>query len=113
MKIAIPTENGLTISPVNLRVKSFLVLTVQFGEILDEVIVQNLRNEPCTDLFSPGKILADCDMILVHEIESARMSEFRGLNKEVIETKETIITKAIIDFLKGVHRKETDTCCQP
>jgi hypothetical protein len=113
MKIAIPTENGVTISPLLTTVTSFLVLTTQFGEILDEEIMHNHRKETGSELFAPGNTLSECDAILVHEIDDACRDSFRELNKEIFETKETIITKAIIDFLQRVQRKATDTCCQP
>ena len=113
MKIAIPTEDGLTISQNFTMAKEYLVSTIQLGEI----VRQEMRLNP------PGEITAfeersfrnieDCEKVMVSEINPEQMDYLKNHKKEIIKTSEACITKALIQFLDFSSHEETNRCCCP
>ena len=113
MKIAIPTEDGFTINQHFTPVKGFLVSTIQFGEVVEQEMRWNLNNEIPTSEDESYKTLVDCDKVIVREI-GLNQSDFLQLhNIDVIKTDETLITKVLMQYMKTVMQKESDTCCCP
>ncbi|MGA2823855.1 MAG: NifB/NifX family molybdenum-iron cluster-binding protein [Bacteroidales bacterium] len=113
MKIAIPTADGFTINQHFTPAKGFLVSTIQFGEVVE----QEMRSTPNSEILASEdesyKKLVDCNKVIVREIES-NQSNFLQLQKiDVIKTDETIITKVLMQYIKIVMQKESDTCCSP
>ena len=113
MKIAIPTEDGLTIHQYFMPVKGFLVSTIQLGQILNQEMRWNLNEEISGTEASTYGNLDDCDKIIVREIESHQQNFLQLQDKEVIKTGETIVTKALMQYLQTSLQKETNTCCCP
>jgi predicted Fe-Mo cluster-binding NifX family protein len=113
MKIAIPTEDGYTINQYLTPAKGFLISTIQFGEVVEQEMRWNLNNEIPTSEDESYKTLVDCNKVIVREIE-LNQSDFLQLQKiDVIKTDETIITKVLMQYMKTVMQKESDTCCSP
>ena len=113
MIIAIPTEDGFTINQHFIPVKGFLVSTLQFGEIVKQEMRWNLNPGIPISEDESYKTLADCDKVIVREI-GLNQSDFLHLHKiEVIKTDETMITKVLMQYMKTVMQKESDTCCCP
>jgi hypothetical protein len=113
MKIAIPTNDGLTISPDFGQAKGYLVLTLQLGEIVEEEMRWNrLSDILCSDdgLLHP---INDCQVALVNDIGPAFARLVTGQKTEIIRTGETIITNAYVHYLENILRKEANTCCCP
>jgi predicted Fe-Mo cluster-binding NifX family protein len=113
MKIAIPTEDGYTINQHLTPAKGFLISTIQFGEVVEQEMRWNLNNEILTSEDESYKTLVDCNKVIVREIE-LNQSDFLQLQKiDVIKTDETIITKVLMQYMKTVMQKESDTYCCP
>jgi predicted Fe-Mo cluster-binding NifX family protein len=113
MKIAIPTDDGLTLAEKVRPAKGFLVVTVQLGEIVNQQLRWNLKNGVMTQEESLYGNLMDCDSIIVREIEEGQKDYLKSESKEVIPTREKIITCALMNYLNSSLRKESNTCCCP
>ena len=113
MKIAIPTNDGLTIYPDFGNARGFLVLTVELGEIANE----EMRFNPFTTKYfsAPENLnsIHDCQSVILNNIGAGFHGLLHDLNKEIIRTKDTIITNACIHYLENNLRKESQTCCCP
>lgn len=113
MKLAIPTNDGLTINKDFTLKMGFLVSTIQFGEVVEQEMRWNLNNEILGSESSPYKEIVDCNKVIVSEI-SSNQNDFLRLKKiDVIKTNETIVTKILIQFLQNLLHKESNTCCCP
>jgi len=113
MKIAIPTEDGFTINQHFTPAKGFLVLTIQFGEVVEQEMRWNQNNEILVSEDESYKILVDCDKVIVREIEFNQSNFFQLHKIDVIKTDETIVTKVLMQYLQIVMKKESDRCCCP
>jgi len=113
MKIAIPTDDGLIVAQQFSSARGFLVLTIQLGEIVQ----QEMRWNSSHDIFTANNAyysnLMDCDSVIVHGRGSNSRIYLQSLQKEIIDTDETIITKALIKYLNNSMLKETNVCCCP
>jgi predicted Fe-Mo cluster-binding NifX family protein len=113
MKIAIPTNDGLTLSPDFGQAKGFLILTLGLGEIIQEEMRWNKLSDM---LCSSGGFLepvSDCQVIMVNNIGPTFKELLSGQKKEIIHTRESIITNAYVHYLENTLSKETNTCCCP
>jgi hypothetical protein len=113
MKIAIPTNDGLTLSPDFGQTKGFLILTIELGEIIKEEMRWNKLSDI---LCSPEGYLTpinDCGVVMVNNIGPVFRGLLIGKEKEIVFTSETIITNAYVHFLENTLRKEANNCCCP
>jgi predicted Fe-Mo cluster-binding NifX family protein len=113
MKIAIPTDNGLIVARQFRTAKGFLVLTIELGEIVNQQIMWNLPEDVSGPENGWFRNLRDCDCIIAGDIEDATEKYLRSEKIEIIRTEETIITRAILNYLNISLRKETNNCCCP
>jgi len=113
MKVAIPTEDGFTVNKQFGPNGSFLVSTLQFGEVTEQEMRWTINGEVSASSDGLYKKILDCDIVIVRDIEFSQRS-FLQLHKiEVVNTEETIITKVLMNYLQTVMQKESDTCCCP
>jgi predicted Fe-Mo cluster-binding NifX family protein len=113
MKIAVPTEDGFTINQHFTPTKGFLVSTIQFGEIVEQEMRWNPDNEMPASEDDSYKTLADCDKVIVREIGLNQSDLLQLQQIDVIKTDETMITKVLMQYMRTVMQKESDTCCCP
>ncbi len=109
MKVAIPTNDGLTISPEFSQAQGFLVLTMELGRITSE----ELRWNGPADAIEIPRTLADCDTVLARHITPATTRLMAESHKEVELTSDPIITNACIHYMEHTLRHASDTCCCP
>jgi hypothetical protein len=112
MKIAIPTDDAININKTLESARSFVVFTIQFGEIIEEEFRHSPENEPekVPDIFG---LIADCTVLIMKSPEECKL-DFSGQKElKVFTTGENIITKIIVGFLNEAHRKEANTYCCP
>jgi hypothetical protein len=113
MKIAIPTNDGLSVSPNFKQARGFLILTLELGEIIRE----DLKWKTNKDI--PGidgghlNPINDCQAVMVHDNDPAFFGVSTDIGKEIIRTRESIITNACMHFLENTFRNEANTCCCP
>ena len=113
MKVAIPTEDGFTVNLQFAPNGSFLISTLQFGEVIEQEMRWTVNGKIVSSSDGPYKNLLDCDIVIVRAIEFNQRS-FLDLHKiVVVNTEETIITKVLMNYLQTVMQKESDTCCCP
>ena len=113
MKIAIPTNDGLTLSPDFGQAKGFLVLTLELGKITREEMRWNKLSEV---LCSPEGFLNhlhDCRAVLVSAIGPTYKGLLERQETEIVRTKESIITNAYLNYRETILRKDSNTCCCP
>jgi predicted Fe-Mo cluster-binding NifX family protein len=113
MKIAIPTNDGLTISPDFGQAKGFLILTSELGVISSEELRWNkLSDILCSEdgYLSP---ITDCQVVMVNKIGPTFSGLITGQKKEIVSTDDSIITNAYIHYLENTLQKEANTCCCP
>jgi hypothetical protein len=65
VKIAIPTNDGVTINPTYCSSRGFLVTTVRDGSIVQREMRWNLLSEMMTSTGGCYYNLADCDIVLL------------------------------------------------
>jgi predicted Fe-Mo cluster-binding NifX family protein len=113
MKIAIPTDDGLILSPELTTTKGFLVIALNLGEIVTEELRWTQFNgdgEDRSDLFAR---ISDCGIVMALKISEEQKLALHAKNMEIFLTRETIITKAVMNFLNTSLQMETNTCCCP
>lgn len=113
MKIAIPTDDGIFLSAFVKNPKAYLVLTIEGGEIINEELRWNILNEIVTaEKKNPNK-LQDCSLMIVNAASNEPGDYLKSDRIEVISSKEVIITKIIMEYLKTTLLRESNTCCMP
>ncbi|MEI7500561.1 MAG: hypothetical protein WCK84_08935 [Bacteroidota bacterium] len=113
MKIAIPTHDGLNITPIFEQAKGTLVISLQSGEIIQEEMRWNKLSEI---LNSPEGIfynVSDCDTLLVNNISERFDKILTEMGKKVYPVKESIITSAFMHFMQEEVNRESNYCCCP
>lgn len=113
MKIGIPTNDGLTLSPDFGEAKGFLILTIELGEIVKE---EMRWNKLSIILCSPEGYLHhihDCQAVMLMNIGDTYKDILTGRQKEIIRTREPIITNAWFHYLGSILHKEANTLCCP
>ena len=113
MKIAIPTNNGLTIASGIIEAKGFLVLTVEKNIIIQEDLRWNDQGAKKNDNKIIIDKITDCDFVIVNELDKCPKEELIKMKKEYTMTRETIIINAFVEFLNETLRKEANYCCCP
>jgi predicted Fe-Mo cluster-binding NifX family protein len=113
MKLAIPTNDGLSISPDFIQAKGFLILTIELGAITREEILWNTKNDNHGSSEGIPDAISDCQVVMVNNIGHVMNDLLSVHKKEVIRTPESIITNAYVQFMGNTVRKKADTCCCP
>jgi len=113
MKIAIPTNDGLTLSPEFGQAKGFLVLTLELGTLINEEIRWNLLSDLLCSSDGILNPIADCQVVLVNNIGPLFSKLVSAQKKEIVRTEESIITNAYNHYLNTTLYNETNTCCCP
>jgi len=113
MKLAIPTNDGLTINPDFARAKGFLILTIELGSISKEEILWSTNNDNFRSAEGFPAAINDCQVVMVNDIGPIVNGLLHVQKKEVIRTSESIITNAYVQFMENTLLKKADTCCCP
>jgi predicted Fe-Mo cluster-binding NifX family protein len=113
MKLAIPTDDGFTINQHLDSAKGFLISTIQFGEVVEQEIRWNQENKFPALENEAYKTIFDCDNIIVSEIDSKQIDLLKLHGIIGLKTKETIVTKILMQFLQNILQTESNTCCCP
>jgi len=103
MKIAIPTDNGLIVGPQCRCSRGFLVATVKAGKIVRRELRWNLLSEILTSEDGLFYNLCDCDVLIVDQISEAHREHLKTKNKKIVQTDETNVGKAFVNFLSSNH----------
>ncbi len=113
MKIAIPTDDGLTLALQIDTALAYLVLTVELGEIVYQEKRLNNAKEVSVSEIPVFDMISDCNVVFVREIGAGPADVLKLQGKEIIRTNETIITSAFMHYLESSYKKESNTCCCP
>ena len=113
MKIAIPTDNGLFVAPRFRDARGLLVLEVKLGEIVSQQIYWKPEEPASAKENGWAMALAGCDTVLLSRKDEPERKTLPPGHVRVVETGESIITRAILDFLETNLRKEANNCCCP
>ena len=99
MKIAIPTDDELTVRARFSSSRGFLVVTAKSGKIVHEEMRWNLLSEMMTSMHGYFYNLTDCDAVIVKEIGDRHQELLLSMKKNVARTRQTEIHKAIQEYL--------------
>jgi len=113
MKIAIPTQDGLHLTIDFGKADTFLIVTIQSGEVMDEELRKNRLNTYMEKKKGPLVLISDCTVVLVHKMDTVFCKLLQENHIEYIKTDENLITNAILRYLEHEYRKEANTCCCP
>jgi predicted Fe-Mo cluster-binding NifX family protein len=113
MKIAFPTDDGLTLAPQFSLALSYLVLTLELGEIVHQEKRLNNTRETAVSGKDAYDIINDCKVVIVREIGDEPAGVMKSQEKEIIRTSETIITSAFMHYMDSSYKKESNTFCCP
>jgi predicted Fe-Mo cluster-binding NifX family protein len=113
MKIAIPTNDGLTLAIQVNTALAYLVLTVELGEIVHQEKRLNNTNNVSVKEMTSFDMIRDCEVVILREIMEEPSGILKSPGKEIIRSNETIITSAIMHYLRSAYIKESNTCCCP
>lgn len=124
MKIAIPTNDMLTISAHFGRSKGFMVFDVSGENITNFQYILNTfthhaktkgkeaehvkHNHNHDGIFSA---LINCNVVISRGMGQRLFDEFKDRNVHVFITKENSINKSIEQFLKGTLEQNSEICC--
>ena len=112
MKIAISTNDGLRMAPSFEISDGFLILTIEFGEIVEEDIRWK-QDSAKMNISETVSQLSDCSVIVVREISEPGIQFFRNKSIDVFRTEEEIITNVIVHYMEHQYREASDHCCCP
>ena len=101
LKIAIPTDDGETITPDFSRSRGFMVATVNDSKLVRKEMRWNLLSEIMTSEFGSHYNLCDCNAVIVNEIGACHCKRLQAGEKEVIRTDETLVSEAFLKYLQG------------
>jgi hypothetical protein len=113
MKIAIPSNDGLTICPEFGQARGFLVLTSELGEITGEEMRWNISGNPISQNNEFPEPACDCQVVMVNAIGADDRDLLLRNKKEIVHTSEQIITNAWVHYLETILRREANSCCCP
>ncbi len=114
MKIAIPTDDGFTIDEFYKSAKGFLVTTIESGHIKKQELRTNLiTNDSLNSIADTNLSLADCDTLILRNIDPAPLNSFDLVHKEVVRIEGILIAEELMKYIQMVVQKESDTCCCP
>ena len=99
IKIALPTDDGLTIRQQSICAKGFFVATIKSGIIVHQELRSNLLSEILTSEDGLFYNLVDCDLVIVRGIGTRDCEYLKTNNKEIVRTHEPMITKALKNYL--------------
>ncbi|MCX6247662.1 MAG: hypothetical protein NTW10_08010 [Bacteroidetes bacterium] len=113
MKIAIPTDDGFTLSKKFSPASAYLVLTVELGEIVNQEMRRNKVTGFTISEFTTFNTIRDCSVVIVRSIGEGPSQVLKAQNKEIILTDESIVTSAVLHYLESSLQKESNSCCCP
>jgi predicted Fe-Mo cluster-binding NifX family protein len=113
MKIAIPTDDGFTIDENFKSAKGFLVSTIESGHIKKQEFRNNFGSEISNSTVEQNQNLADCDTLIVRQIDSAPLNLLELQHKEVVKTEGVLIAEELMHYIHVLGQKESDICCCP
>jgi len=118
MKIAIPTNDKVTVSNSLTEAHWFLIFEFKSEQVTDVNILENSRYKNSdmrlNKLFEQlGKLLADCDVIMVHENDPVDSDLLTNNRLKEVRTREGFITNAVINQNTRMVRYNSNRCCSP
>ncbi|MCX6270274.1 MAG: hypothetical protein NTU44_03470 [Bacteroidetes bacterium] len=113
MKVAIPTDDGLHISPNCERAKGFMVASVENGHITGEEMRWNPSPDPTDPRTAALAVIEDCNVIIAGDKWHNCAYVHEVTDKEIIVVRENIITNVLVDYLTMMLMRDSNTCCCP
>lgn len=109
MKVAVPTNDGLTIAEIFETAGAFFVMTFKAGEITKEELRKMRFSEIINFEESFPDKLKDCQYLFVREIDEENCNTMKELEIQCIKTKEDLISKIANQFKNEVLVNELET----
>ena len=118
MKIALPTDDLITISESLVNANWFKVFEFQTEYITCEAVFKNPICE-AGSVSMPGylkqleKLLYDCDALVLHQNDPIESKSFMHCSFKEVRSDEAIITNAAIDHNNRLVYYYSNRCCSP
>ncbi len=129
MKIAIPSNDNISVSQHFGRSKGFTVCEIEDNKVVDRKHIANTfthhaqgghhehdhHHEHGNSAHSHEgifKAIGDCDLVIAGGMGRRLYNDFAERNIQVYVTRETNVTKALEIFLQGNLDNNPDKCCE-
>jgi hypothetical protein len=99
LKIAIPSDDGLTVKTSLCSSRGYVVTTIISGVIIHQEMRWNLLSEIMTACDGRYYNLHDCTHVIFHVISERRREILTGKGIEVLLTDNNSVNVALADFL--------------
>jgi len=113
MKAAIPTNDGIMMATSFEQAKGFLILTIELGQVVKEELIWNkvgyIPDSP-EDYLTP---VNDCSAVFADTIPDSLKNVLNKNGISLIQSRDSIITNAIVHYLEHEVSKAADYCCCP
>ena len=113
MKIAIPTDDGLHVSPRCERAKGFVIAEVEKDRILHEELRWNPVPNPDDPRTSALSLINECQVVIAGDSWQNCVKLSTHSDVEVVVVKETIITNVLVEYLKDQALTASNNFCCP
>ena len=99
LKIAIPSDDGVTVKTSLCSSRGYVVATIISGIIVHQEMRWNLLSEIMTAFDGRYYNLHDCTHVIFHVISERRREILSGKGIEVILTDNDSVNEVLVDFL--------------
>ncbi|MCX6247670.1 MAG: hypothetical protein NTW10_08050 [Bacteroidetes bacterium] len=103
IRIAIPSDDGVTIKSRFSRSRGFVVTTISSGRIIHREMRWNLLSERMTSPDGVFYNLKGCDVVIAKAVGNYYSGLMAEKKIRVEETNETNIAKVLVNYLEGAH----------
>jgi predicted Fe-Mo cluster-binding NifX family protein len=112
MKAAIPTNDGIRMTPTFEQAKGFLIFDIEMGELANvEMIWNNVAYNDSRESFLQP--LSGCAAAFAGDFNMDLAKVLRQKGIDPICTSDEIITNLIVHYIENDLRKASDCCCCP
>jgi predicted Fe-Mo cluster-binding NifX family protein len=100
MKVAIPSDDKIKISPSFISCKGFLIYELDDHTLVNYEYRLNLLEENSNDNHEKiGSLLLDCSSVICNQIEKPVKELLKNNQKQILKTLETEAKKALMNLM--------------
>ena len=113
MKAAFPTNDGIMMATSFEQAKGFLILTIELGQVVKEELIWNRAGYVEDSPESYITPVCDCAAVFADTIPDSLKNALNKKDISLIQSRDSIITNAIVHYLEHEVSKAADYCCCP
>jgi len=113
MKAAIPTNDGIMMAASFEQARGFLVLNIELGKVVKEELIWNKAGYIADSPENYLTLINDCSAVFADIIGDSLKNILNKKGIALIQSRDSIITNAIVHYLEHEGSKAADYCCCP